>query len=320
MPAIPGTPSGTARPDLLNTIMLDDLEYASLHSRVYRPTRDDVAGGSWWKINRNNIANPMSSAIRTDGSDAQEGRLQMERLSYLTESRHRKSTLTAKQRDKLKVRGVSPFNQEVMHARLAMASMLVSTDIDWWAQVVADVATASVNLVATGASCMVAGTALLTHFTTAQNLFLDAGVAGTPSLLMTEKALNFIANQNTEFNAYFAGSGTPSTQGGRRAALAGYLGVKEIITDDIYNSAGMYGSFTSARVLTDIQMLLYFPAQTDDPKEPCIGRTIYNDEGTLGGLGQIYQFAVRDDMEFHARSDEAHVTVDNRRAVRLNWA
>lgn len=320
MAVIPGTNSGTARPDLTSAVIIGPIDRATIRTRVYRPLRHPSPTGNWWRVNRNNMPTPMATAIRTDDSDPQEVRTSMERLSYQTTERERKATLSALQRDKIMVDGVPPLNLQQMKARQAMASLQVASDVDWWTQIEADYATASANYLATGASWMSAGTALLTSFVTAKGYLLDAGVTMQPSLVMTDKALNFVANRNSEFNAYFTYAGIPSSEDARRAALSAYLGVREIITDSVYNTAGMYGSFSAARVLDDTDALLFVPALTDDPEEPCCGRTMYNDTGTLGGLGSIFEFPVRGNMEYHAYNSEASLTVDNRRAVRLNWA
>lgn len=320
MPGLPGTNSGTARPDLTRSVILGPIDRASIRSRVFTPSPWESASGNWWRVNRDNAPTPMASAIRTDASDALEVRTEMERLSFTVTPRHRKATLTSLQWDMLKVGGVPPLNLQQIKARQAMASLQVSADTDWWTQVETDFATASANYLQTGASWMTAGTALLTHFVTAKQYMLDAGVSAIPSLLMTDKALNFVSNRNTEFNAYFTYAGTPSTENARRAALAAYLGVKEIVTDEVYNSAGMYGSYTADRILDDTDALLFVPASGTDLEEPCIGRCIHNATGSLGGMGSIYEFVIRDDIEYHARSAEAHVTVDNRRGVRLDWS
>lgn len=320
MAGIPGTNSGNPRPDLTSSVIIGPIDRATIRTRVYRPLRNDAATGNWWRVNRNNIPTPMASAIRTDDSDPQEVRTSMERLSYSTVERERKATLSALQRDKLHVNGSFPLNMEQLKSRQAMASLQVSSDFDWWAQIETDYNSSGTNLLGTGASWMSAGTALLQHFVTAKGYLLDAGVTQQPSLVMTDKALNFVANRNTEFNAYFTYAGIPSTEDARRSALAAYLGVREIITDAVYNSAGMYGSFASARVLDDTDAFLFVPATTDDPEEPCCGRTVYNGFGTLGGLGSIVEFMDKDNKQFHARNSEAWLTVDNRRGVRLNWA
>lgn len=320
MPGLPGTNSGTARPNLTNSIIVGPIDRASIRTQVYRPINDNVASGNWWRVNRNNAPNPMATAIRTDASDALEVRTSMERLSYTIKPRHRKATLTSLQRGMLQVQGADPLPWATIKSRQAMASLQLSADVDWWAQVETDYATASENYLATGASWMTAGTALLASFVTAKQYLLDAGVTELPSLLMTDKALNFVSNRNTEFNAYFSYAGTPSTENARRSALAAYLGVKEIITDSVYNSSGMYGSYSATRVLDDTDAFLFVPAGTNDPTEACCGRVFYSEAPSLGGLGSIFEFQIRDDIEFHARSAEAHVTVDNRRGVRLNWA
>ncbi len=183
------------------------------------------------------------------------------------------------------------FDAEMVAAKIARRTVLVNREI----RTAAAVFNATTFTATTGAVTNewddAPNATPVDDVKTAINALYAAGGVEANALVINFKVFNNLRNCASVIDRLkHNGQWNPGTQVGA-AAIAEMMGLKRIIVGGaLKNSASAPGSFTGAPIWSDEYAMVCRVAESDDPVENCIGRTLHwgADGSVVGGLLEQY--------------------------------